>query len=57
MKVYLLIVTYIWRGESKRRKWVSPCVYPTEIEAQAGAYNDWSYDWTNLKFYVKCVKV
>lgn len=57
MKVYLFIVTYIWRGESKRRKWVSPCVYNTELEAKAAAYGSWSYYWTDLKFYVKSVKV
>lgn len=58
MKVYLFIVTYIWSGESKRRKWVSPCVYNTELEAKAVAYdNNWPYNWSDLKFYVKSVKV
>ena len=57
MKVYLFIVTYNWCNESKRRKYVSPCVYMTEQEAKAAADGSWPYYWKNLKFYVKSVKV
>lgn len=56
MKVYLFIATYNYCG-NKRYKWISPCVYPTETDAKAAAYGSWPRTWSNLKFYVKCVKV
>lgn len=56
MKVYLFIVTYNWCGESKRSKWVSPCVYPTEKDAKAAAYSSWSYGWHNINFTLNVLK-